>query len=75
MKSEPLPSTAAETAQLHPFSGGSDHRVANSIALLIEENQKLRRLAALLTSQLEVMRGSSKEEAQPTSMRRVSARR
>jgi hypothetical protein len=75
MKSEPpLPSTMAETAQLHPFSG-SDHGVANSIALLIEENEKLRRLAALLTSQLEVMRESSKEEAQPTSMRRVSARR
>jgi hypothetical protein len=76
MKSRPLPSTTtAEAAQLHPFPGGSDYGVANSIALLIEENEKLRRLAALLTSQLEVMRGSTKEEAQPTSMRRVSARR
>jgi hypothetical protein len=75
MKSKPLPSTRAETAQLHPFPGRSDQGVANSIALLIEENEKLHRLAALLTSQLEVMRGSSKEEAQPTSMRRVSALR
>jgi len=72
MKSKPLRSPTAETAQLHPFPGGSDYGVANSIALLIEENEKLRRLAALLTSQLEVMRGSSKE---PISMRQVSARR
>ena len=75
MKSKPQPSTTTETARLHTFPGGGDHGVANSIALLIEENEKLRRLAARLTSQLEVMRGSSKEEAQPTSMRRVSALR
>jgi hypothetical protein len=47
----------------------------DSIAQLIEENEKLRRLAALLTSQLEVMRGSIKEDDQPTSMRRLSALR
>ena len=75
MKSNPVPSPTAETAQLHPFPGGSDHGLANSIALLIEENEKLRRLAALLTSQLEVMRGSIKGDAQLTSMRRVSVRR
>jgi hypothetical protein len=74
MKSKPSPSTTVETAHLHPFPGGSDYGVANSIALLIEENEKLRRLAALLTSQLEVMRGSSQEEDQPISMGRVSAR-
>ena len=73
MKFNPVLSPTAETAQLHPFPGGSDHGLANSIALLIEENEKLRRLAALLTSQLEVMRGTIEEEAQPTSMMRVSA--
>ena len=73
MKSKPPPSTIGETAQLHPFPGGGG--VANLIALLTEENEKLRRLAALLTSQVEVMRGSIKEEDQPTSMRRVSALR
>ena len=75
MNSKPLPLTTSETAQLNPFSGGSDNGIANSIALLIEENEKLRRLAALLTSELEMMRGPIKEEAQPTSMRRVLARR
>jgi hypothetical protein len=60
-----------ETAQFDPFPGVSG--VANLIALLAEENEKLRRLAALLTSQLEVMRGTIEEEAQPTSMMRVSA--
>jgi hypothetical protein len=70
MKSKPLPSTIGKTAQLHPFPGGSG--VANLIALLTEENEKLRRLAALLTSQLEVERGLIKEEDQPTSMIRVS---
>jgi hypothetical protein len=54
------PSAIDETAQLHPFPDRSS--VANSIALLIEENEKLRRLAALLTSQLEVMRGQSKRK-------------
>ena len=49
--------------------------LADSIAQLIEENEKLRRVAALLTSQIEVMRGSIKEEDQPTSMRRVSTLR
>ena len=73
MKSKPPPSTISQTAQLHPFPDGSG--VANLIALLTEENEQLRRLAALLTSQLEVMRGSIKEEDQPTSMRRVSALR
>jgi hypothetical protein len=71
MKSKPPPSNIGETAQLHPFPDGSG--VANLIALLTEENEKLRRLAALLTQQLEVIRGSIKEEAQPTSMGRVSA--
>jgi len=71
MNSKSLPSTTAESAQL----GGSDNGIADSIALLIEENEKLRRLAALLTSELEMMRGPIKEEAQPTSMRRVLARR
>jgi hypothetical protein len=71
MKSKPPSSTIGETAQLHPFPGG----VANSIARLTEENEKLGRLAALLTSQLEVMRGSIKEKDQPTSMRRVSSLR
>jgi hypothetical protein len=71
MKSKPPPSTIGETAQSHPFPGGSG--VANLIALLTEENEKLRHLAALLTSQLEVIRGSINEEDQPTSMRRVSA--
>jgi hypothetical protein len=73
MKSKPPPSTIGESAQLHPFPSGSG--VENLIALLTEENEKLRRLAALLTSQVEVMRGSIKEEDQPTSMRRVSALR
>ena len=73
MKSKPPPSTIGETAQLHPFPGGSG--VANLIALLTEENEKLRRLAALLRSQVEVMRGSIEEEDQPTSMRRVSTLR
>jgi hypothetical protein len=70
MSSKPSPSVVGETAQLHP--GESD--LADSIALLIEENEKLRRLAAHLTSKLEMMRGSIKEEAHPTSMRRVLAR-
>jgi hypothetical protein len=73
MTSKPPPSTIGETAQLHPFPGGSG--VANLIALLTEENEKLRRLAALLRSQVEVMRGSIEEEDQPTSMRRVSTLR
>jgi hypothetical protein len=59
MKSKPQPSITSEIARLHTFPGGSDHGVANSIAHLIEENEKLRRLAALLISQLEVMRGST----------------
>ena len=75
MKSNPVPSPTAETAQLHPFPGASDYGVANSIALLIEENEKLRRLAALLSSQLEVMREAIKEEDRPTSLRRLSALR
>ena len=73
MKSKPPHSTIGETAQLHPFPGGSG--VANLIALLTEENEKLRSLAALLRSQVEVMRGSIEEEDQPTSMRRVSTLR
>jgi hypothetical protein len=64
MNSKPPPSAIDETTQLHSFPGRSG--LANSIALLIEENEKLRALAALLTSELEVMRGSIKEEAQPT---------
>jgi hypothetical protein len=56
MKSKPPPSTI--TAQLHTFPGGSG--VANLIALLTEENEKLGRLAALLTSQLELMRAKAK---------------
>jgi hypothetical protein len=71
MKSKPQSSTTTETARLHTFPGGDVHGVANSIARLSEENEKLRRLAALLTSQLEVMRASTKEEAQPTTMRRL----
>jgi hypothetical protein len=71
MKFKHQPSTTGETARLHTFPSGSDHGVANSIALLIEENDKLRRLAARLTSQLEVMRGSIKEEARPTTTRPV----
>jgi hypothetical protein len=71
MKFKHQPSTTGETARLQTFPSGSDPGVANSIALLIEENDKLRRLAARLTSQLEVMRGSIKEEARPTTTRRV----
>jgi hypothetical protein len=70
MNSKPPLSTTAETARFPDRSG-----MADSIAQLIEENEKLRRLAALLTSELEVMRGSIKEDDQPTSMRRLSALR
>jgi hypothetical protein len=74
MNSKPPLSTTGETARLHTFPGRSG--IADSIAHLIEENEKLRRLEALLTSQLEViMRGSIKEEDQPTSMGRLSALR
>jgi hypothetical protein len=73
MNSKSPPSAIDETAQLHPFPGRSG--LANSIALLIEENEKLRALAALLTSELEVMRGSTEEEAEPTAIRRVSVLR
>jgi hypothetical protein len=73
MRSKPPPSTKGEAAQLHSFPGGSD--VANLIARLTDENERLRHLAALLTSQVEVMRGSIEEEDQPTSMRRVSTLR
>jgi hypothetical protein len=40
MNSKPRPSAIDETAQLHPFLGQSG--LANTIALLIEENEKLR---------------------------------
>ena len=73
MSSKPPLSAIGETAQLHPFPGRSG--LANSIALLVEENENLRRLAALLTSELEVMRRSIEEEDQPTSMRRMSVLR
>jgi hypothetical protein len=73
MSSKPPLSAIGETAQLHPFPGRSG--LANSIALLTAENEKLRALAALLTSELEMMRGSIEEEAEPTAMRRVSVLR
>jgi hypothetical protein len=73
MNSKPPPSTTSETARLHTFPGRSG--IADSIAQLIEENEKLRRLAALLSSQLEVMREAIKEEDRPTSLRRLSALR
>jgi hypothetical protein len=68
MNSKPPRSTTGKIARLHTISSQSS--VANSIARLIEENEKLRGLAALLTLQLEVMRGSTKEEDQPTAIRR-----
>jgi hypothetical protein len=67
MKSDYFLSFIKDAGSSNGLTANSTDAIATSIAQLMVENEALRRLAALLTSQLDLERGLAAAQDQPSS--------